>query len=89
MKLGGIVEMDETWIGGKDNNRHWNKRSRQDAAWDDKTPIIGAVERKGNVVARVLKRVTSKTMLDFVNETVSNKVSLLATETLGPATATI
>jgi IS1 family transposase len=46
----------------------------------DKTPVIGAIERKGNVVARVLKRVTSQTMLDFVNETVSNKVSLLATD---------
>ena len=50
------------------------------AAWGrGKTPIIGAVERQGNVVARVLSRVTSQAMLDFVNETVSNKVSLLAT----------
>jgi len=77
-KLGGIVEMDETWVGGKDHNRHWNKRVGHRGG--DKTPIIGAVERKGNVVARVLNRVTSETMLEFVNEAISNKVSLLATD---------
>ena len=39
------------------------------------------MERKGNVVARVLDRVTSKTRAQsFVNEVVSNKVSLLATD---------
>jgi transposase-like protein len=77
-KLGGIVEIDETWIGGKDKNRHFNKRTHHPTK--GKTPIIGAVERQGNVVVRVLKRVTSQDMLDFVNEAVSNKVSLLATD---------
>jgi IS1 family transposase len=77
-KLGGIVEMDETWVGGKDKNRHWNKRRH--SATKGKTPIIGAVERQGNVIARVLSRVNSQTMLDFVNEAISNKVSLLATD---------
>ena len=75
-KLVGIVELDETYIGGKNTNRHWDKKK----GWDDKTPIIGAVQRKGNVVARVLDRVTSQNVLDFVNEAVSNKVSLLATD---------
>jgi len=79
-KLGGIVEVDETWVGGKDKNRHWGKRSGKSGLGSRKIPIIGAVERQGNVVARVLSRVTSQAMLDFVNETVSNKVSLLATD---------
>jgi uncharacterized C2H2 Zn-finger protein len=76
-KLGGIVEVDETWIGGKDYNRHWNKKKGYK---DQKTPVIGAVQRKGNVIARVLEKVTSQNMLDFVNEAVSNRVSLLATD---------
>ena len=76
-KLGGIVEIDETFIGGKDKNRHWNKKTHNAKG---KTPIIGAVERKGNVVTRVLERVTGEEAFNFVNEVCSNKVSLLATD---------
>jgi hypothetical protein len=77
-KLGGIVEVDETYVGGKDINRHWDKKKGHSG--DDKTPVIGAVQRKGNVVARVLDKVTSQAVIDFVGEAVSNKVSLLATD---------
>ncbi|HVA18327.1 MAG TPA: IS1595 family transposase [Candidatus Dormibacteraeota bacterium] len=77
-KLGGIVEMDETYVGGKDINRHWDKKKGHSG--DDKTPVIGAVQRKGSVIARVLDKVTSQAVIDFVGEAVSNKVSLLATD---------
>jgi transposase-like protein len=78
-KLGGIVEVDETYVGGKDQNRHWDKKTHIRGG-GDKTPVIGAVARKGNVVARVLDRVTKKEAENFVREMVSDKVSLLATD---------
>jgi hypothetical protein len=80
-KLGGIVEVDESFIGGKDKNKHLSKRGRGGKhAPSTKTPIIGAVQRKGNVVARVLASVSKFDAGAFVREVVSNKVSLLATD---------
>jgi transposase-like protein len=80
-KLGGIVEVDETWVGGKDRNRHWNKKKGgRGGGGSGKTPVIGAVSRKGNVIARVLDHVTKQNAEWFVREMISDKVSLLATD---------
>ena len=81
-KLGGIVEVDETYVGGKDKNRHWDKKSGTSGRGYDrlKTPVIGAVKRKGNVVARVVLGTDQTTVEEFVREAVSNRVSLLCTD---------
>jgi IS1 family transposase/transposase-like protein len=81
-QLGGIVEVDETYVGGKDSNRHWDKKSGTRGRGYDrlKTPVVGAVKRKGNVVARVVLGVDETTLKSFVEEAVSKKVSLLCTD---------
>ncbi len=47
-KLMGIVEVDETYIGGKNKNRHWDKRT-PGTGGVGKEIVIGAVERQGPV----------------------------------------
>ena len=41
---------------------------------------MGAVQRKGNVVARVIARADASTLHSFVTQAVSEKVSLIATD---------
>jgi predicted RNA-binding Zn-ribbon protein involved in translation (DUF1610 family) len=48
-KLMGIVEVDETYIGGLNANRHWNKK-QPGRGPSGKTTVIGAISRKGNVI---------------------------------------
>ncbi|MEJ0043894.1 MAG: IS1595 family transposase [Rhizomicrobium sp.] len=76
-QLMGIVEVDETYVGGDDSNRHFKDKKGSRAG---KSTVIGAVERKGKVVARVLARADWTTMEQFIHTVVSDKVSLLATD---------
>jgi hypothetical protein len=45
-----------------------------------KVGVIGAIERKGNVVAKVIGSMDAPTLSGFVRKTVSEKVDLLATD---------
>ncbi len=79
LPLTGIVEVDETGIGGKDKNRHWDKKQHV-TGLSGKTTVIGAIARKGNVVCQVIEKTNAATIDRFVRETVSDKVSLVATD---------
>ena len=62
------IEMDETYIGGKNKNRHTNKKIKQSQgrSCKGKTPVFGMIERNGKVVARVVRSTTRKELMPVI-----------------------
>ena len=77
-QLMGIVEIDETYIGGKEGNKHVGKRGNRGVR--GKTEVIGAIARKGSVVCQMVEEADFVTYDNFVNKVVSSKVELVATD---------
>ncbi|SHM56641.1 Transposase zinc-ribbon domain-containing protein [Fibrobacter sp. UWR3] len=64
--LQGIVEMDETYVGGKEANKHNSKKLHEGRGSVGKTPVVGIVERGGRVRSFVTADTTQLTLQGLV-----------------------
>lgn len=80
--LQGIIEADETYIGGKPRkeNKKEDRKPAKRGRGTSKTAVIGAVERGGQVVAEVAKGLTGRAILEFIRRVVNVKESELMTD---------
>jgi len=74
--LKGIVEADETFVGGKGDRRSMGRR---------KTPVVALIERGGDVSTHVVSTVSQHNLKKCLNECVSKDAILCTDEHVGYA----
>jgi len=70
-KLSGVVEIDETFIGGKGTNR---------TRFSSKTPVVALIEQGGKMKTRVVANVGWKNLGQVMNECVSKEAVICTDE---------
>jgi transposase-like protein len=79
---GKVVEADTTYVGGKESNKHRNKRNSKNIGGAGKQIVHTLVERKGHARSDHIANISGKTLRPIVVKQVSRK-STLMTDTAG------
>lgn len=68
--LEGIVEVDESYVGGSESNKHASKRTVKSGT-GGKDMVLGLVERGGKVKTKVIAKTDSENIIPIIKESVA------------------
>lgn len=78
--LHGIVEVDETYIGGKNSNRRKSKRKEGTQGGAGKTMVFGAIQREGKVITKVVSDTTAETLIGEIKKNIETGSIMVSDE---------
>jgi transposase-like protein len=74
-----VVEVDETYVGGKEKNKHAHKRSNVRGGPGGKMPVVSLVERGGEVRSYHVANVTAATLRPIMVK-IADRASYIMTD---------
>lgn len=77
---GKIIEVDETYIGGKEHNRHASKKLKVGRGTAGKMPVVSLVERDGKTRSFHVANVTGRTLRPILTKHIDAKTKLVTDE---------
>ena len=69
-KLSGIIEVDETYVGVKESNKHSNKKLKAGRGTVGKQAVLGMRERGGKVKAMPVAETTKDKLKGIIHDSV-------------------
>ncbi len=77
----GPIEADEAYIGGKESNKHQDRKLNAGRGTVGKSTVLGVKDRKTNqITAKVVESNTKSTVQEFVNDNCSKDASVFTDE---------
>lgn len=78
-QLSNTVEVDETYIGGKEINKHESKKKYAEGQkrLNEKAPVVGMIERGGNLIVQHVERPEGEVLDFLITKNVSQEATLI------------